>query len=269
VTDVTPPIKVSGVPLDSRASRRIKPGAGGPAERLGTRFRRVPALLVSWIVANIGAVLFAGVMIGVGFFVTKVVLSSEAVVNADESLPKWLEDRRTPFLDDASYIGSNLADIPVLIPLVGSVALLLVVRRRWRMASFVVQVGLLEALVYGLVVYFVHRNRPPVEQLDVLPIDHSFPSGHVGVSVAVYGALALLLAAHFKDIRVRVAIWTVAAAFPLVVASSRVYRGEHHPIDVAGGILVGIGVIAVALFAARTARRSAEVRAERAAEAPA
>ena len=59
MTEVTPPIKVSGVPLDSRASRRIKPSAGGPAERLGTRMRRIHPLLVSWIVANVGAVLLA------------------------------------------------------------------------------------------------------------------------------------------------------------------------------------------------------------------
>ena len=76
MTELTPPIKVSGVPLDSRASRRIKPSAGGPAERLGTRMRRIHPLLVSWIVANVGAVLLSVLMIGLGLFVTKVLLSS-------------------------------------------------------------------------------------------------------------------------------------------------------------------------------------------------
>ena len=59
MSNVSPPIKVSGVPLDSRASRRIRPGEGGPAERLGNRMRRLHPLLVSWIVANVGAVLLA------------------------------------------------------------------------------------------------------------------------------------------------------------------------------------------------------------------
>ena len=59
MTDVTPPIKVSGVPLDSRASRRIKAGEGGLAERLAFHLQRLPALLVSWLVANVGAVLLA------------------------------------------------------------------------------------------------------------------------------------------------------------------------------------------------------------------
>ncbi len=264
MTDVTPPVKVSGVPLDSRASRRIKPGAGGLAERLGNRLQRLHPLLVSWIVANVGAVLLAIVMIGLGFFVTEVLLSSETIADADAWLPRWAEDQRTPFLNDASYVTSHIADRWVLIPLVGIVVLSFVLRKRWRLGSFYLQAILAEVLTYGLVTRFIERRRPePVEQLDPFNLLHSFPSGHVAASVAVYGSLGLLLAAHFKDIRVRVAIWTVASLFVLVVGASRIYRGEHHPIDVVGGVLMGIGAICVALFAARTARRVAELRAER------
>jgi membrane-associated phospholipid phosphatase len=259
-----PPIKVSGVPLNSRASRRIRPGPGGPAERLGNRMRRVHPLLVSWIVANVGAVLLAVLMIGLGFFVTKVLLSSEAIAEADAWLPKWLEEQRTPFLNDVSYVTSHIADRWVLIPLVGIVVLSLALRKRWRLGSFYLQAILAEVLTYGLVTRFIERPRPePVEQLDTFNLLHSYPSGHVAASVAIYGSLGLLLAAHFKDIRVRVAIWTIAVGFVLVVGTSRVYRGEHHPIDVLGGVLMGIGAVLVALFAARVARRVAELRHER------
>jgi undecaprenyl-diphosphatase len=131
------------------------------------------------------------------------------------------------------------------------------------MAAFVLQAALVELLCYALVVHFVTRRRPPVEQLDDFAVTHSFPSGHVAMSVAAYGALALLLAAHFKDIRVRVAVWSVAAAFPVIVATSRIYRGEHHPIDVLGGALMGVGALCVAVFAARTSRHVAEIKAAR------
>jgi undecaprenyl-diphosphatase len=260
VTDVTPPIKVSGIPLDSRASRRIKAGEGGAAERLGYRMRGIPALLVTWIVANVGAILLATGMVALGYIITKGFLSIDAVVRADEWLPVWVEGQRTPFLDDVSYVTSHIADRYVLIPLVAFTLLFLVVRRRWRMGSFVLQAILAEVLTYGLVTHFVSRDRPPVEQMDPFNLTHSYPSGHVAASVAVYGALGLLLAAHFKDIRVRVLIWSVAAAFPLIVASSRIYRGEHHPIDVIAGSLMGVGALCVALFAARTARHVAELR---------
>lgn len=263
MTDVTPPTHVSGVPLDSRAGRRLKAGEGGPAQRLAHRLRHLPSLFVSWVVANAGVVVLAAIMVGLGFFVTKVLLSFDAVVSADQRLPVWAEGQRTPFLDDASYLASNLADRYVLIPLIGVVGLFLVMRRRWRMASFVLQAALAEVLCYALVTYFVSRPRPPVEQMDPFNLTHSYPSGHVAASVAIYGALTLLLAAHYKDIRMRVFIWTFGALFPLVVAASRIYRGEHHPSDVIAGVLMGAGALAVALFAGRTARRVAELRKER------
>ena len=225
--------------------------------------RRAPSILVSWIVANVGALLLAAAMIGLGLLVTKVVLSVQAIQNADDWLPSWIEERRTPALTDASYAVSMLADRPVLLPLLGAVVVMLVLRKRWRLATFVLQAGLVELLCYAVVVHFVSRKRPDVEQLDELPVMHSFPSGHVAMSVAIYGAMALLLAAHFKDIRVRATIWTIGVAVPLVVAASRIYRGEHHPIDVAGGVVMGIGALCVAAFAARTGRRVAELQATR------
>jgi membrane-associated phospholipid phosphatase len=266
VTDGTPPIHVSGVPLDSRAGRRLKAGEGGLAERLAYRLRLLPSLFVSWLVANAGVIVLATVMVGLGFFVTKLLLSIDAVVRADEWLPVWVEGQRTPFLDDASHVASNLADRYVLIPLVGAALLFFIVRRRWRMGSFVLQAALAELLCYALVVYFVSRPRPPVVQMDPFELSHSYPSGHVAAAVAIYGSLTLLLAAHFKDIRLRVAIWAGGALFPLIVMASRIYRGEHHPIDVIAGALMGAGALCVALFAGRTARRVAELRKERHAE---
>ena len=48
------------------------------------------------------------------------------------------------------------------------------------------------------------------------------------------------------------------------VALSRMYRGMHHPLDVAGGVLVGIGAVLVVLFACRAAGAAADARRRRA-----
>jgi undecaprenyl-diphosphatase len=253
--------QISGIPEGSRAALRLKATNEGPAEWLGRRLTWLPALLVSWIVANVGALVLAAGMIGLGFLTTKVLLSIQAVADADEWLPAWFEAHRTPLLTDASYAGSMMSHAPVLIPLVGVVVLMLILRGRWRLASFPVQAGLAESLAYALTVAFVVRVRPDVVQLDTFNMNHSFPSGHVAASIAVYGSLALLLTARFRTTWVRVSIWTIAGAIPLVVALSRIYRGEHHPIDVAAGALMGIGALTVALFAARTAGTVAEARA--------
>jgi len=39
------------------------------------------------------------------------------------------------------------------------------------------------------------------------------------------------------------------------------YRGMHHPLDVAGGLVVGIGALIVLLFACRAAGAAAEAHA--------
>jgi membrane-associated phospholipid phosphatase len=261
LTHARPP--VSGVPEDSRASRRIKPRAGGPSERLAPRLRRLPSLLVSWIVAQPGMLLLAALMISLGFFVTEVLLSVDSIARADARFPEWLESQRTAFWTDLSYAGSYIGDAPILIPIVAGVALFLVLQNRWRTASFVVQAGMVEFAAYGLTVVFISRLRPDVVRLDPFNIHHSFPSGHVAASTAVYGAIALLVAAHYKALPLRIAIWSIAASIPVVVALSRMYRGEHHPIDVAAGLLMGVGAILVAVFAVRTARAVAELRAEK------
>jgi membrane-associated phospholipid phosphatase len=263
MSDVLRATAISGLPESSLAARRIQPQAGGPAERLGRRLRRIPSLLVSWIVANVGAVLLGGAMIALGFYVTKVLLSIPGFAWADEQVPLWLAAHRTPFWTDVSHVASGIAGASVIVPLVGLTVVALILWRRWRLASFLVQAGLAEALAYSLTVKFVHRPRPPVVQLDTYNLMHSFPSGHVAASIAVYGSLAMLLTGHFRAWWLRIPIWGLATAIPLVVAWSRMYRGEHHLIDVAAGVLMGVGALGVAIFAARTARAAARLRAAR------
>jgi membrane-associated phospholipid phosphatase len=47
------------------------------------------------------------------------------------------------------------------------------------------------------------------------------------------------------------------------VATSRMYRGMHHPLDVAGGVVVGIAAVTVVVYACRTAGAVAELRGDR------
>jgi membrane-associated phospholipid phosphatase len=41
---------------------------------------------------------------------------------------------------------------------------------------------------------------------------------------------------------------------------ARMYRGMHHPLDVAGGVVIGIVAVSVLVFACRTAGAAAEAR---------
>ena len=86
-----------------------------------------------------------------------------------------------------------------------------------------------------------------------LPADASFPSGHTAASVAVYAGLVLLLTSRIRHRTARVVAWALAVLLPAFVAMSRMYRGMHHPLDVAGGLVVGVAAILVLLFACRAA----------------
>jgi undecaprenyl-diphosphatase len=263
MSDVLHATAGSGVPESSLAARRIEPRSGGPADRLGAHLRVIPSLVVSWLVANVGAIVLGGAMVALGLYVTKVLVAIPGVAQADDRIPVWLAAHRTPFWTEVSLIGSTVAGASVIVPLIGLTALALVIARRWRLASFVVQAGLVEALAYAVTVRFVHRPRPPVAHLDTYNVSHSFPSGHVAASIAVYGALAFLLTAHFRAAWFRRLVWGIVVVIPLFVAWSRMYRGEHHPLDVAGGVLMGLSALGIALFAARTARAAGKIRADR------
>ena len=97
-------------------------------------------------------------------------------------------------------------------------------------------------------------------RLDDLPANDSFPSGHTAASVAVYVGLALLITSRFRNRGVRLLAWAVAILVPVFVAFARMYRGMHHPLDVAGGLLIGIGALLVLLFACRAAGVAHEAR---------
>jgi undecaprenyl-diphosphatase len=91
-------------------------------------------------------------------------------------------------------------------------------------------------------------------------VNASYPSGHTAAAIAVYGGLVLLLTSLVKNRVFRVLAWTIAVAIPAFVAISRMYRGMHHPLDVAGGVLVGIAALVVLVFACRVAGAAAELR---------
>ena len=99
-----------------------------------------------------------------------------------------------------------------------------------------------------------------LRRLDHLPVNQSYPSGHVAASVAVYAGLALLLASWARRGPLPVLGWTLAVALVTIVAFSRMDRGMHHPLDATAGALIGIASVCIAVLAARAAGAAAERR---------
>ena len=140
--------------------------------------------------------------------------------------------------------------IPAVIALV---AVVMAVKRRWRIAAYVLFAVAVESATYRATTLFVERTRPDVERLESLPVEASYPSGHTAASIALYSGLALLVTSRFARGNWRILIWVVALAIPPAVALSRIYRGMHHPIDALAGVPIGIAALVVVVFACRVA----------------
>jgi membrane-associated phospholipid phosphatase len=226
---------------------------GGAASSFSRRFGDRSPVLAFICTVLAGYVLLAAVAVGVGFLLVDVLLPVHAIGHSDEAVNDWLARQRTPTLSDASYVGSSIGDIPFIPGLVIVFGLAAAIRRRWRAGALIVGAILVEVATYRLTSLIVHRRRPDVPRMDHLPVNQSFPSGHVAASVVVYVGLALLLASHVHSRGRLVAIWAIAIALPLLVALSRMYRGMHHPIDATAGALIGLASLAIAIFATRVA----------------
>lgn len=74
----------------------------------------------------------------------------------------------------------------------------------------------------------------PTEQED----SHGFPSGHVSTTTAFAVSLALLLGWRRRG-------WVFVVCWIGLMALSRMYLGRHFPVDVMGGVAVGLAAVAL------------------------
>jgi membrane-associated phospholipid phosphatase len=235
-------------------------GREGRAEALAASFRGLHPALVFAVVMLAGLAAIAVLSIGLGLLVTRILEQAWGIGATDEHFNVWLAAHRTPSRTDASLVGSIIAGGVVLPIIAASIATVCAVFKKWRIAAFAVFVLGVESAAYRATTLVVHSHRPRVARLEQLPVNASYPSGHTAAAIAVYGGLILLLTSRFTDRVFRVSAWTLALSVVVFVAMSRMYRGMHHPLDVAGGVAIGVAAVIVLVFACRTAGAAAESR---------
>jgi membrane-associated phospholipid phosphatase len=225
--------------LDARGRR----AAGHPVRRFLT------GVAVAYVVA-------AGLSILAGLLVTRLLITHNGIAHGDESFVTFLSHHRSRGLTEASLVGSILAGgvvLPIVVAIWGLVAAAF---RQWRVAAFPVFALGVESGSYRTTTLLVHRHRPTVPRLENLPVNASYPSGHTAAAIAVYCGIALVAASRTTSKRLRAAIWAPAVLLPLYVAFARMYRGMHHPLDIAGGVLIGVVSLVALVLVARAADRA-------------
>ncbi len=186
----------------------------------------------------------------IAFAIVSILVASGVTSELDNSIFNTLTGSRSYTMDLIMVGITTTADIfPIYFSPLLIVALILLVRKRSRrIGAILMLVILVTALASLQVKNVVHRDRPSYEfnvegleynvELDAITVaSSSYPSGHAARSAA----FALVLSYMLRDKRIgRISIGMLLWLYPLLISFSRVYVGEHYPMDVVGGILLGL-----------------------------
>ncbi|HEX8777523.1 MAG TPA: phosphatase PAP2 family protein [Rhodanobacter sp.] len=187
------------------------------------------------------------------------VWTQTALARFDTALAQHLRARLSPGVLQPFGVITQLGD-PVLIALGGGmVALVLALRRRWRLfLPWCIALGG-TAVSDHLVKQLVQRPRPFGGHGFTVETGFGFPSGHAAGSMVFFGLLAYLLLRQWPPPRHRD---TVAAAVALItiVGFSRVLLQAHYLSDVLAGYALGGCWLVVGIALAELLRRGAPAR---------
>jgi len=108
--------------------------------------------------------------------------------------------------------------------------------RQWWAATHWIAILLLSTGSIILLKNIIHSPRPV--GLLHQATSYSFPSGHITLSISLFGFLAVMIAHRLKPHR-RTVPYYIVAIFVGLIAFSRLYLGAHWVSDIIGSILLG------------------------------
>ena len=180
-----------------------------------------------------------------------VVHVAAAGATLDHAVLAWMVNHRHPGLTWLAIAVTNVGSpVGVAVITVGAAAV-----SRWRVGSARPAILILTTLavagaVSTLTKLIVGAHRPARAVQLVVETDPSFPSGHVTGTLALLGALAVVIG-HHGGRAVSVTVIALAAAGTVAVAFTRLYLGVHWVTDIVGGLLLGAAAVVSAYVAYR------------------
>jgi membrane-associated phospholipid phosphatase len=195
------------------------------------------ALRDVFVRAVLPAVVLFAVIVGFGFLLKGPLF---AFSESENDVNRWFQDIRTPTGETITHFMSTIGNTEYVIG-VGVIVCAIVWWRtkEWWFAVVPMIAISLQATVFVIAAAVVGRSRPNVERLDPTPPTSSYPSGHVGASTALYVSFALM-ATRIQNVVVRRVLIVLCIVAPVLVSYARLYRGAHHPTDVAWGAVNGV-----------------------------
>jgi membrane-associated phospholipid phosphatase len=170
----------------------------------------------------------------------------EAIVRADVRVAAALHGNATPAVTDALRLVTQLGSSAAVVAVTAlGVAALAWLGRRRDATLLVLTLVSSQAITWSLKALF-QRERPSFDDPLATAAWFSYPSGHALTSIAVYGALALILASSVKSQRAHAGCLIGAAVLVAAIGFSRVYLGVHYLSDVVAGYCAGLACLVLA-----------------------
>ncbi len=151
---------------------------------------------------------------------------------------------------------TRLGSSGVLWTLIGLAAVVLAIRRRWRLAIYLLVTAAGALTLDPVLKALVGRLRPVVAHPVAYGNGDSFPSGHALGSIVCYGALFLVFLPAARGIWRRV-FTVVIVALIAAIGVSRLLLGVHYLSDVLGAWALGVTWLGVTAFAFELSRQAA------------
>ena len=173
---------------------------------------------------------------------------AEEVTEGDTGLDNRIADELhehatrplTEFFEAVTTLGNG-----IVLGGVAAIAAYLLARRRYYAEAVLMVLAYVGAQVLSFSLKLAFRRDRPffTDPLATLST-YSFPSGHATVSIAVYGALCLVLLRRLRG-PARVVCLAAAVLLVSLIGFSRMYLGVHFLSDVLAGYSVGLAWLAL------------------------
>lgn len=165
----------------------------------------------------------------------------------DHTVLNDLIAHRTPTLTTVATAITTVFDPMGTLLLALASAVALWIRLRSLHSALLVPATLVVATTISTVTkHVVGAHRPPAAVQLITETDPSFPSGHVTGTVALFGAVAVVVGYHRGPLT-RIVLIAVTALAGVTVAATRLYLGVHWTTDVLGGGALATTVVMIAL----------------------
>ena len=206
----------------------------------------------------LGLAAVVAVGLGFGLLLLLVRFRWAPLLHADSTVAAALNGLIAPHAGavDAANLISRAGGRPVMFWLVGFAVVLLLARRRFRLALYLVVTGVGALLLDPSLKMLVGRLRPVVDVPVATAPGNSFPSGHALGSMVVYGALLLVF---LPAVRAKGRPYVIGGVTLVValIGFTRIALGVHFLSDVLAGWLLGAAWLGVTAYAFRVWRREA------------